>query len=248
MTDLPAELAGRVAVVTGGTRGIGYASGRALAAAGATVILTGRDPEVAKARAEQAGAGSLQGVGLDVTDEAAVQEAFRAIAREHGRLDILVAAAGTLEERPVAMMDAGHVQRMLGANVAGTLACLRAASQMMLRKRSGAIVLFGSVAAAGVAGQTAYAAAKAAVEASARSAARELGPFGIRVNALSPGVIRTDLTAGQSPEVLSAAVARTPLRRLGEADDVARVVTFLVSDAAAFVTGQVIGVDGGLVL
>jgi 3-oxoacyl-[acyl-carrier protein] reductase len=119
----------------------------------------------------------------------------------------------------------------------------------MMRKRSGSIVLFGSIAGEhGAIGQTAYAAAKAAVAGAARSAARELGPYGIRVNAVAPGVIRTDLTAGQSEEVLGAVVRRTPLGRLGEPADVARVVRFLVSDEAAFVTGQVLGVDGGLVL
>ena len=110
-------------------------------------------------------------------------------------------------------------------------------------------MLFGSIAGEhGAVGQTAYAAAKSAVAGAARSAARELGRYGIRVNAVAPGVIRTDLTAGQSDEVLEAVLRRTPLGRLGEPADVARVVRFLVSDEAAFVTGQVLGVDGGLVL
>ena len=246
------DLAGRVVTITGGTRGIGLAAVRALAAWGATVILTGRDPQSAEARAAEVAAevaADVAGVGLDVNDEDAVQAAFRGIAKRYGRIDALVAAAGTLEAAPVGMMVHDHVQRMMATNVAGTLATLRAATQVMMRKRSGSIVLFGSVAGEhGVVGQTAYAAAKSAVAGAARSAARELGPYGIRVNAVAPGVIRTDLTASQSEEVLEAVVRRTPLGRLGEAVDVARVVRFLVSDEAAFVTGQVLGVDGGLVL
>ena len=191
----------------------------------------------------------VAGIGLDVNDEDAVQAAFRRTAKRYGRIDALVAAAGTLEAAPIGMMAREHVERMMATNVSGTLATLRAATQVMTRKRSGSIVLFGSIAGEhGAVGQTAYAAAKSAVAGAARSAARELGRYGIRVNAVAPGVIRTDLTAGQSDEVLEAVARRTPLGRLGEPADVARVVRFLVSDEAAFVTGQVLGVDGGLVL
>jgi len=247
-----ADLAGRVTMVTGGTRGIGLATVRALAAWGATVVLTGRDPETAtiRAAAVAADAGAeVAGIGLDVNDEDAVQAAFRRTAKRYGRLDALVAAAGTLEAAPIGMMTREHVERMMATNVSGTLATLRAATQVMVRKRSGSIVLFGSIAGEhGAVGQTAYAAAKSAVAGAARSAARELGRYGIRVNAVAPGVIRTDLTAGQSEAILEEVLRRTPLGRLGEPADVARVVRFLVSDEAAFVTGQVLGVDGGLVL
>ena len=247
-----ADLAGRVTMVTGGTRGIGLATVRALAAWGATVVLTGRDPETAtiRAAAVAADAGAeVAGIGLDVNDEDAVQAAFRRTAKRYGRLDALVAAAGTLEAAPIGMMTREHVERMMATNVSGTLATLRAATQVMVRKRSGSIVLLGSIAGEhGAVGQTAYAAAKSAVAGAARSAARELGRYGIRVNAVAPGVIRTDLTAGQSEAILEEVLRRTPLGRLGEPADVARVVRFLVSDEAAFVTGQVLGVDGGLVL
>ena len=144
-----ADLAGRVAMVTGGTRGIGLATVRALAAWGATVVLTGRDPETASKRAAAVAAdvgAEVAGIGLDVNDEDAVQAAFRGIAKRYGRIDALVAAAGTLEAAPVGMMARDHVERMMATNVSGTLATLRAATQVMTRKRSGSIVLFGSIA------------------------------------------------------------------------------------------------------
>jgi len=128
-----ADLAGRVAMVTGGTRGIGLATVRALAAWGATVVLTGRDPETATIRAAAVAAdvgAEVAGIGLDVNDEEAVQAAFRRTAKRYGRIDALVAAAGTLEAAPIGMMAREHVERMLATNVSGTLASLRAATQV----------------------------------------------------------------------------------------------------------------------
>ncbi len=245
-------LAGRVAVVTGGTRGIGLATADALAAAGATVVLTGRDEEVAKSRAaelaERHGA-RVTGLALDVTDSAAVREVFKGVAKEHGRIDALVANAGILEGALIGMIGDDHVERMLNTNVSGTLACVQAAARAMMRKKTGSIVVLASIVGErGNAGQTVYAATKAAIAGIARSAAKELGRHGIRVNAVAPGVVRTDLTASQSADVLERVQADTPLGRLGEPEEVARVIRFLVGDEASFVTGQVIGVDGGLVL
>lgn len=252
MTDVRIDLSGRVVVVTGGTRGIGLATADALAASGATVVLTGRDEAVAKQRASELAelhGAQVSGLPLDVTDSTAVKDLFRAVAKEHGRIDALVASAGVLEGALIGMIGDDHVDRVLTTNVSGTIATVQAAARAMMRKKTGSIVLLASIVGErGNAGQLVYAATKAAVASIARSSAKELGRYGIRVNAVAPGVIKTDLTAGQSEDVLARVVKDTALSRLGEAEEVARVIRFLVSDDASFVTGQVLGVDGGLVL
>ncbi|MGY0232398.1 SDR family NAD(P)-dependent oxidoreductase [Longispora urticae] len=237
-------LAGRVAVVTGGTRGIGRATAEALVEAGATVVITGR-VDVEKVAAEIGASAAT----FDVGDFDAVAAGFKAIAAEHGRIDILVANAGILEDALVGMIRPELVERTLGVNVAGTIATVQAAARVMMRKKSGAIVLLASIVGEeGSAGQTVYAASKAAVAAIARSTAKELGPRGIRVNAVAPGLIDTAMIAHLPADLVARRVEDTSLRRLGTPQDVARAIRFLVSDEAAFITGQVLGVDGGLVL
>lgn len=242
------DFAGKVAVVTGGTRGIGFATAAALAEAGATVVITGRDRETAEKRAAELGERG-HGVALDVTDSAAVKDVFKAIAKEHGRIDVLVASAGILEGGLIGMLTDDHVTKTLTTNVAGTINSVQAAARAMMRKRTGSIVLLGSIVGErGNAGQMVYAASKAALVAAAKSAAKELGRHGIRVNAVAPGVIQTDLISEQSDEVLERVKGDTALGRLGTAEEVAKVIRFLASDDASFVTGQVLGIDGGLVL
>jgi 3-oxoacyl-[acyl-carrier protein] reductase len=241
------DLSGRVALVTGGTRGIGLATARALAEAGATVVLTGRDEARAKEAASAAGAAA--GLALDVTDAKAVSSLVRSVAKEHGKLDIVVANAGIMEDALLGMIREELVDTTLSTNVAGTLHTVQAAARAMMRKKSGAIVVLASIVGEyGSAGQTVYAASKAAVANIAKSAAKELGRSGIRVNAVAPGVIETDLTAGLSEDAKAENTGKTPLGRLGRAEDVANAIRFLVSDEASFITGQVLGVDGGLVL
>lgn len=242
------DFAGKVAVVTGGTRGIGFATAAALAEAGATVVITGRDRETTEKRAAELGE-RAHGVALDIADSAAVKDVFKAIAKEHGRIDVLVASAGILEGGLIGMLTDDHVSRTLTTNVAGTINTVQAAARAMMRKRTGSIVLLGSIVGErGNAGQMVYAASKAALVAAAKSAAKELGRHGIRVNAVAPGVIRTDLISEQSDEVLERVKADTALGRLGTAEEVAKVIRFLCGDDASFVTGQVLGIDGGLVL
>jgi 3-oxoacyl-[acyl-carrier protein] reductase len=241
------DLSGRVALVTGGTRGIGLATVRALVNAGATVVLTGRDE--ARARDTAANAGAAAGLALDVTDAKAVSSLVRGVAKEHGRLDIVVANAGIMEDALLGMIREELVDTTLSTNVAGTLHTVQAAARAMMRKKTGSIVVLASIVGEyGSAGQTVYAASKAAVANIAKSAAKELGRSGIRVNAVAPGVIETDLTAGLSEDAKAENAGKTPLGRLGRAEDVANAIRFLVSDEASFVTGQVLGVDGGLVL
>ena len=245
------ELDGRVAVVTGGTRGIGLATCRALAAAGATVVLTGRDEQTAALRAKELAAeldAVVEGVELDVTDSAAVTAVVRGATRRHGRLDVVVANAGVLTDALLGMVTDELIDSMLRTNVAGTINTVQAAARAMMRWGGSIVVLASVVGERGNAGQTAYAASKAAVATVARSAAKELGRYGIRVNAVAPGVIDTDMTAHLPADVLARRVADTPLGRLGTPADVAGVIRFLAGDGAAFVTGQVLGVDGGLVL
>lgn len=241
------DLSGRVALVTGGTRGIGLATVRALAEAGATVVLTGRDE--ARAKDAAATAGAAAGLALDVTDAKAVSSLVRGVAKEHGKLDIVVANAGIMEDALLGMIREELVDTTLSTNVAGTLHTVQAAARAMMRKKTGSIVVLASIVGEhGSAGQTVYAASKAAVANIARSAAKELGRSGIRVNAVAPGVIETDLTAGLSEDAKAENTGKTPLGRLGRAEDVANAIRFLVSDEASFITGQVLGVDGGLVL
>lgn len=240
-------LTGKVALVTGGTRGIGLATARALAEAGATVVLTGRDEAKAKEAATAAGAAS--GLALDVTDAKAVSTLVRGVAKEHGRLDIVVANAGIMEDALLGMIREELVDTTLSTNVAGTIHTVQAAARAMMRKKAGAIVVLASIVGEhGSAGQTVYAASKAAVANIARSAAKELGRSGIRVNAVAPGVIDTDLTSGLSEDAKAENIGKTPLGRLGTPEDVANAIRFLVSDDASFITGQVLGIDGGLVL
>ncbi len=241
------DLTGRVALVTGGTRGIGLATVRALVEAGATVVLTGRDEDRAKEVAAEAGA--TAGLALDVTDAKAVSSLVRGVAKEHGALDIVVANAGVLEDALLGMISEDLVDRMFKTNVGGTINTVQAASRVMSRRKSGAIVLLASIVGEnGSAGQTAYAASKAAVGNIARSAAKELGRHNIRVNAVAPGVIETDMTSHLGEKVIAERIEDTALGRLGKPEEVAKAIRFLASDEAAFVTGQILGIDGGLVL
>jgi 3-oxoacyl-[acyl-carrier protein] reductase len=244
-------LQGAVVLITGGTRGIGHATGLVLAQAGAVVIITGRDGATARMRAaeisDRTGA-EVHGLELDVTDFGAAGNIVRMIATEQGRLDVLVANAGIMPTAPIGMITETHVRETLNTNVLGVIAVVQESARVMRRHRRGSIILMSSIVARdGAAGQAVYAASKAAVAAITRSAAKELGRWGIRVNAVAPGVIQTDLLSGMSENTLGEIAARAPLGRLGTAEDVAYAIRFLASSDAAFITGQVLYADGGLV-
>jgi 3-oxoacyl-[acyl-carrier protein] reductase len=241
-------LTGRVSLVTGASRGIGRAIARALAAEGATVVLGARDPvRLAEAVAEIAGEGGrAEAVSLDVADRAAVEAAVAGILTTHGRLDHLVNNAGITRDNLLLRMKAEEWEAVLATNLSGVFHCTQAALRPMLKQRSGRIVSVTSVVGlTGNAGQANYAASKAGILGFTKSVAREVASRSITVNAVAPGFIETDMTAAMTDKAREAVVAAIPMGRVGRPGDVAAAVTFLVSEAAAYITGQVLGVDGG---
>lgn len=240
----------RVAVVTGGSRGIGRACAEALAAAGWTVAIAYRTREADAKEAleglEAAGAPGMA-VYLDVTDEASVQEAFRRVSDEAGAVTGLVNNAGYSRDGLLLKYSMEEYERTMSTNLRGSFLCSRAALRTMLRERWGRIVNMSSaVAIHGNAGQTVYAATKAGLLGITKSLAREVGGKGITVNALCPGLLETEMTAHLTEEARAYYVDQTPLRRAATLPEVAAVVRFLMSDDASYVNGAVIPVDGGL--
>lgn len=255
------RLAGKIAAVTGAGSGIGLAIARLFANEGATIAAIDVRAERAEACVKSLGSDDHRSFTLDISDGPSVVETFRAIDAALGRVDILVNNAGVdrvpgdgfeqlLEtgEQLVHMTDEGFT-RLMEINVNGVFFCTREAVKLMLREaQGGAIVNMSSIAGLSATGGHHYAASKSAVLGLTRTCARELGPHGIRVNAVCPGVIDTPMTANVPDHAISRLVAATPLKRKGRAEDIAGAVLYLVGEESSFVTGQWLSPNGGLVM
>jgi len=245
----PRPLAGRVAVVTGGSRGIGLGVAALLAEDGASVVVSGRDADRLERAVKELEASGAAVLGV-VADVARREDCDRLVdtARERfGRLDILVNNAGITRDALLVRMKDEDWDRVLEVNLRGAFLMTRAAVRVMMRQRSGRIINVSSTAGAmGNPGQASYAAAKAGLVGLTKSAARELARWGILVNAVAPGLVETDMTAALPAEARQALLAQIPLGRAGTVREVAEVVRFLAGDGASYVTGQVVHVNGGL--
>jgi 3-oxoacyl-[acyl-carrier protein] reductase len=243
-------LEGRVALVTGASRGIGRAIGLRLAKAGARLIVNYERNESAAqdtVRRVREGGGEAEAIPFDVSDIDAVTRAFGEVVSKHGRLDILVNNAGATADNLVLRVKPEEWDRIVAVNLRGTFACTRAALRSMLRARYGRIINIASVVGLmGNAGQAAYAAAKAGVIGFTKSTAREVASRGITVNALAPGLIETEMSGHLPDGRVSEYLKLIPVGRLGTAEEVAELAAFLTGPAAGYITGQVIGINGGL--
>ena len=244
----PQDLADRVAIVTGGTRGIGRAIVVELAGAGARVLASSvRSTELGARLCDELGSGRCAYLQADQRDPASAERLVQAALERWGRLDILVNNAAISADSLLIGARDQELADVLEVNLAAAFRLLRAAARPMLLQRRGAIVNVSSLAAQRSGrGQGLYAASKAGLEALTRSAALELGRKGIRVNAVAPGFVRTELTAAVLADIGATLERRIPLGRLGVPQEIAAVVTFLVSDRAAYIHGAVLPIDGGL--
>jgi 3-oxoacyl-[acyl-carrier protein] reductase len=243
-----AVLADKVVLVTGASRGIGRAVAGTLADQGAVVVLAARDTARLDAAVGEitAAGGRAEALAIDVADRASVEAALKRVLDAHGRIDGLVNNAGVTRDNLVLRMKDEDWQAVLSTNLTGVFLCTQAALRPMIKQRSGRIVNMTSVVGLiGNAGQANYAASKAGVVGFTKSVAREVASRGITVNAVAPGFVETDMTAAMTDKAKETVIAAIPMGRVGRPEDIAGAVAFLVSDAAAYLTGQVLGVDGG---
>lgn len=252
MTTQPDNrLDGKIAIITGGGSGLGRASAKALASVGATVVVVGRTLDRCKTVASDicTNGQKAEAMAVDVTQSKAVEACVDHVLAEHGRIDILVNSAGINNSKAFVDLDPADWAGVMDTNVTGIYHFSRAVLPSMLERGNGSIINMGSISGdSGIAKRTVYCTSKAAVAHLTRALAVEVGPGGIRVNAIGPNVIVTDFNRAlveRQPELYQGILDRTPLGRLGTLDDVTGALLFLVSPAAAYITGQVLYVDGG---
>jgi 3-oxoacyl-[acyl-carrier protein] reductase len=235
----------KVALITGASRGIGKAVAEAFVAHGAAVVLVARSESIhALAESLQHTGGQATAIQGDVNDEATVRECIRCCRGQHGRLDILINNAGAMPQALIGMISVEESRKLFELNVISMVNLTQYAARLM--KAPASVINLSSIAWRGLVGASVYSATKAAVVGFTLAAAKELGPRGIRVNAIAPGFIDTDMTRGLSPETHQRTVTSIRLGRIGQAQDVANAALFLGSDLSSYITGQVLGVDGGM--
>lgn len=242
------ELSGKVALVTGSTRGIGRAIAETLVSCGARVAIVGRDQAKADEVAAQLG-DACRGFACDISDSAAVTALIGAVESAFGQLDILVNNAGITRDNLMLRMKDEDWNAVVDTNLRSAFIAIRAAQRGMMKRRWGRIINIASVVGLiGNAGQANYAASKAGLIGLSKSVAKELASRNILCNVVAPGFIRTDMTDAMTPEAVKALSSQIPLDRFGSPSDIAGVVAFLASEHAGYITGQVLTVDGGMVM
>jgi len=241
-------MTGRVALVTGASRGIGRAIAIKLAAAGATVVAAARGENAqATAQAIREAGGQGEAIALDVTDQAAIEAAVSGLIARHGRIDVLVNNAGVTRDTLLLRMKREDWDTVIQTNLTAVFACSQAVLKPMVKQRAGRIVNITSVVGqSGNAGQANYAASKAGIIGFTKALALEVASRNITVNAVAPGLIDTDMTRAIAGGAHEEWAAKIPLKRLGTPEDVAAAVAFLASDEAAYITGHVLAVNGGM--
>ncbi|WP_160060473.1 SDR family NAD(P)-dependent oxidoreductase [Psychromonas sp. L1A2] len=241
-----------IVLVTGAYGGIGRSVCIAYLKQATTLIISGRDPiklDALLLELQHISDINIIAIVADVTDEVQISAMFKQIATQKKRLDVLVHCAGILTQKTLMLTRLSEMQQDLNTNLLSSILFCQQASKLMLRNKSGVITLISSIIASqGSAGQSVYGASKAGIEGLVKSLAKELGSIGIRINALAPGFINSELVANYDEQEKQLLAEKTCLKRIGEVEDIAPVVTFLSSNGARYITGQVIAVDGGLAL
>ncbi len=244
------HLKDKVAIITGAARGIGFSIAELFAKAEATVIILDISTELINAaveKLESVSSTTICGFSADVTDEDRIGEIFKQIIQQYGKIDILINNAGITKDGLLMKMKISDWDAVLNVNLKGTFICTQKVSRLMLKQRHGVIINMASIIGImGNAGQANYAASKGGIIAFTKSAAKEFASRNVRVNAIAPGFIKTDMTAALSDEIMAKYSDLIPMKRMGNPEDVANLCLFLASDSASYITGQTITIDGGM--